>query len=257
MTPAAEGLAMRPVAWSMVEREPETWRMAAGREKPTIDVFAPYWSTASSTALEEIRRLEADFELVIHYDDTRYPEWVRERASKLEGGGYPLLWWTTEGAGHAVAWSSAVRFCQAFEATTVPAPVIASPAGGYPIHRQRWHILGNWQPSLEQLLEHLVEHPNHRGKVDPAWFTQIAALPQGREMLLSFHDDDHEGRVKWEYVRRLDSISTTAVAARPVTAGRAPLGGSMPQPTMPVYRTTRCPGGRCPTGGILSRWLKG
>lgn len=198
-------------------------------ERPTIDVFAPYWSSHSSTQMPAIEALRADYEVVIHFDDTQYPQWVRDRASQHEGGGYPLLWWQIDDdSAKAYQWTSAADFCRAYEATTAPAPVLSQRQGGYPVHRQRFNIEGDWNPTLEKLVQHLLTNSNHQGKWDATWLAQL-----NRAELLSLHDDDHEGRVRGEYVRR-PTVRVQAVVK-------------------PAAAVARCPGGVCPTQYATSK----
>ncbi|MFI5404968.1 MAG: hypothetical protein ACHQ1D_00495 [Nitrososphaerales archaeon] len=222
-----------PILWDMqpvqaeIKLGPKT-ELLLQNSNPHLYVFAPYWSSKSSSALQEIEKLSADYNLHIEYDDSKFPQHIKNFASSIEGGGYPVIWWKVSPTeGKVREWTSNSDFCIAYENTTAPAPVISQSVGGYPVHKQRWNISGNWNPSLPTVVNHLKTNQNHKGKVDPSWIDNIAKQPSGRAQLLSFHDDDHEGRVKWEYVRKPIPVK------------------QVPKKTM-VYRPA-CPNGRCPT----------
>lgn len=81
------------------------------------------------------------------------------------------------------------------------------PRAAYPTRGKLWSGCGGWQ--------HLASG-QHAGKFDPAWLQSLSNAE-----LQALHSDDHEGRVKWEYVVR--------------GAGKAPA------------KSGGCPGGICPT----------
>lgn len=58
----------------------------------------------------------------------------------------------------------------------------------YPTRRSLWSGCGSWK--------HLTQG-EHRGKFDPTWLQGLSW-----NELQSLHSDDHEGRVKWQYVVR-------------------------------------------------------
>lgn len=80
--------------------------------------------------------------------------------------------------------------------------VTVQTSGGYPV-RGNW-----WSHSDGNLRRHLMSG-QHRGKFEAAWLNSLS----GAE-LESLHSDDHEGRVKWSYVRKTAAVS--APAATPV-----------------------------------------
>ena len=80
---------------------------------------------------------------------------------------------------------------------------------GYPVRGGWWTGCGGWR--------HLMQG-EHAGKFDAAWLQSLS-----NSEIQSLHSDDHEGRVKWQYV------------SRPAIA-RAP--AYQPQ--------NNCPGGVCP-----------
>lgn len=114
-----------------------------------------------------------------------------------------------------------------------PAAVIApSPRSGYPVRGGHWSIGASWNASRSAVLTHL-QGGQHAGKWDPAW---LATLSHAE--LLSLHDDDHEGRVKWAHVRR------PTTAPRPAQQPAKRSRGVVRMFARPSGAT--CPGGRCP-----------
>lgn len=95
------------------------------------------------------------------------------------------------------------------ETTVVRRQTVAS----YPVHAQRWNILGNWNPARGVIINHLLTHPNHRGKFDRAYLESLS-----RAQLLSIHDDDHDQRVQWAYVNRRASSTIIARSTAPTPA---------------------------------------
>lgn len=81
----------------------------------------------------------------------------------------------------------------------------------YPTRRSNWSYPGN-------IRQHVMSG-EHRGKLDPAW---VAA--QSDASLRAWHSDDHERRVKWEYVVRPSTTPATA-AAKPKGASNCPTNG--------------------------------
>ncbi len=109
-----------------------------------------------------------------------------------------------------------------------PEPVAAiSRHQSYPTAHRRanWSYPGN-------IRQHVLSG-EHRGKLDPAW---VAA--QSDASLRAWHSDDHEGRVRWEYVVRPSASSSPPQA----------------QPRAAVY----CPSGNCPTSrpGLFQGWFR-
>ena len=109
-----------------------------------------------------------------------------------------------------------------------PAPVVQAEASEFPnyptstgnpnTHSRRWTGLSGWQ--------HL-NSGQHRGKFDVAWLQTLTWAE-----LQSLHDDDHEGRVKWEH-----AVRGNAKASPQASGG--------------------CPGGVCPVGvGLFSRFIR-
>lgn len=96
----------------------------------------------------------------------------------------------------------------------------------YPTHPQRWNVNGNWNPSREQLVAHLMGG-QHAGKFSGAYLNSLSVAE-----LKSLHDDDHEGRVQDGYVQQA-AIATKPPAVTPAAST--------------VRYASPCPGGRCPT----------
>lgn len=83
----------------------------------------------------------------------------------------------------------------------------------YPVHAQRWNILGVWNVARGTVISHLLTHPNHRGKFDRLYLESLS-----RAELLALHDDDHDGRVRWAYVNRRQSSAVVARSTQPMRA---------------------------------------
>jgi hypothetical protein len=96
----------------------------------------------------------------------------------------------------------------------------------YPTHSQRWNVAGNWSPSREQLVAHLMGG-QHAGKFSQSYLNGLSVAE-----LKSLHDDDHEGRVQSSYVQQV-ATKSTAPAVTPATTT--------------VRYASPCPGGKCPT----------
>jgi hypothetical protein len=83
-----------------------------------------------------------------------------------------------------------------------PAPVAAIKTG-YPVHPTRWTYPGEIHSHLKS--------GQHSGKW-PAWWIDTLTRQQAE----SLHDDDHEGRVKWDFVSGRASTKTTSPSPPPV-----------------------------------------
>lgn len=116
-----------------------------------------------------------------------------------------------------------------------PAEVATVPTSGhYPLRGGWWSVSGNWHPTKGVLVNHLAGASQHRGKFHRDWLNSLTAAE-----LNSLHSDDHEGRLKRQYVNTSSEAPTeTAVApAQPLKA-----------PAVRRAAPTRryCP--TCPTG---------
>jgi hypothetical protein len=92
-----------------------------------------------------------------------------------------------------------------------PAPVAAPAKTGYPVHAGiKWTgpdgRIGSASAS------HLSNHPNHANKFPADWLKTLTHAE-----IQSLHDDDHDGRVKWEYVPGRAPAKT--IPANPVVPG--------------------------------------
>ena len=87
---------------------------------------------------------------------------------------------------------------------------------GYPIRSSWWTGCGSWQ--------HLAVG-EHIGKFDQTWLKSLS-----NEEIQSLHSDDHEKRVKWEFVVRPQVQKVQATT----------------QPQMRLSVRTDCPNGKCP-----------
>jgi hypothetical protein len=113
----------------------------------------------------------------------------------------------------------------------VAAPKPQAVAASYPTRG------GHWTHSDPDLIHHLQTHGNHA-----ADFRGVDLSKFSREELEAMHSDDHEGRLKRQYL----APTTTRV---PVTTARA------------TQTSAYCPSGRCPnvsaSGGLFSGRLFG
>lgn len=119
-----------------------------------------------------------------------------------------------------------------------PAEVAQVPTSGhYPLRGSWWSVGSNWRPSHAQLVSHLSGASAHRGKFELAWLQSLSAAE-----LNSVHSDDHEGRLKGQYVNKMEaSVSrstNTAPQVAPQPVKRAPARRAVPR--------TYCP--TCPRG---------
>lgn len=106
-------------------------------------------------------------------------------------------------------------------AVVPPSPPTAAPrlvtvqkpkqSAQYPVHPQRWSVRGSWNPSREQVLQHLLSDPNHSGRFDRQWLSSLS-----REQLLSLHDDHHDGRVSARQPVRQSSSSPCPTGVCPL-----------------------------------------
>lgn len=89
------------------------------------------------------------------------------------------------------------------------APVSAFPH--YPLRSSYWSGCPNWT--------HLTVGP-HRGKFDSEWLKGLS-----NPELQSLHADDHEGRVKWDFVVRGEGSAAKAPAMQNCPPGGCPPSG--------------------------------
>jgi len=73
-------------------------------------------------------------------------------------------------------------------------PVPTQTKIGYPLRAACWSGCGSWQ--------HMTKG-EHAGKYSSQWLKSLTW-----QELQSLHSDDHEGRVKWEYVIRPSMVLT-------------------------------------------------
>lgn len=133
------------------------------------------------------------------------------------------------------------------------APVAPRRTSGYPTRGNNWNIEGDWNASRERIIAHLLTHQNHRGHFSRAWLETLS-----RQQLLSLHSDDHEHRVKTQYVAQAALTKNEKKIVKDF--GRVVYGtkdGRHPGPLGsairgffgdPRYqqRASACPNGRCP-----------
>lgn len=115
------------------------------------------------------------------------------------------------------------------ETATVPT------SGHYPLRGGWWSVNGNWRPSKSYLVSHLADASQHRGKFDRVWLNSLTSAE-----LNSVHSDDHERRLKSQYVNKFDTTVPPQVA-KPA-AKKAPAV----RRAAPTRRGTYCP--TCPYG---------
>lgn len=140
------------------------------------------------------------------------------------GCGRPLnaytLWWLCEGK----------------EFPNVPDPVVEPLKqvvnGHYPVR-------GSWWSHPGDIRSHLVNAPQHRGKFDVAWMNSLS-VPE----LKSLHSDDHEGRVKWQFVNKYGMAKVEATKPAVVQAPKPQVQPAMVVRPQRVYYQNYCP--NCP-----------
>jgi len=116
--------------------------------------------------------------------------------SKRQTEGFPHFRWMVDGkwSGEAHGWYGPAAFREAFKRSqSAPASAKSDPsnrsgAAFYPIRGNWWSGCGSWQ--------HLTQG-EHRGKFDPAWLSRLSWAE-----IQSLHSDDHDHRVKWQYVNK-------------------------------------------------------
>ena len=124
---------------------------------------------------------------------------------------------------------------------------------GYPVRGNHWSYPGNSRGSL---IRHL-QSGQHAGKFSSGWLNTLSY-----QQLLSAHDDDHEGRLKTQYIRMAQVQSKQEAKAEEKKAkaiGKIIFGTSDGRHPGPVggwirglfgdvrYRSgSGCPGGVCP-----------
>lgn len=106
-----------------------------------------------------------------------------------------------------------------------PRPLSLQAGGKYPLRSGWWSVDDVWNASRSFVLNHLQRVGIHGGKFDSDWLASLS-----RAELHSLHSDDHERRVRWEYVER------KAARAPPVRS--CPSGGC-PSGQCPLSRSTR------------------
>lgn len=94
-----------------------------------------------------------------------------------------------------------------------PAPQIKATverSGGYPLRGRWWSVEGVRRPSKSFIVSHLMGG-KHRGKFNRNWLNSLSLSE-----LHSVHSDDHEERLKWQYVNGTQQVSVTQPAKQPV-----------------------------------------
>lgn len=121
-------------------------------------------------------------------DPNRYPKWLTMPL--------PVVTWSAFGKGYYADYTDMATLGRRYDKTQIK-PVAAAPkttrAYGYPERGAHWTYPGS---SRQDLIEHLLDG-EHRGKFDRSWLATLST-----EQLRSLHDDDHEGRVQWQYAAR-------------------------------------------------------
>jgi hypothetical protein len=99
---------------------------------------------------------------------------------------------------------------------------------GYPVRQ-------NWWFHPAEIHAHL-KSGEHKGKWPAEWVDGLTG-PEAE----SLHSDDHEGRVRWEYVPKA-KVPQPAEATTPAP----PLTTYAPTYTLPSFNVGGCPNGKCP-----------
>lgn len=119
-------------------------------------------------------------------------------------------------------------------------PKVEQPVAYYPTHPVRWNVNGHWNYSREYIIEHLMQG-EHRGKFSREWLEALSM-----KELQSAHDDDHENRVKWEYVGKPTFKTPDSV----------PIRRTVKTTPVKTRKVENCPDGNCPRGGFLRNLFK-
>ena len=125
---------------------------------------------------------------------------------------------------------------QVIKQVAYPEPPMRRDVHGNEIPPNHWSILGDHNPTREEVIRHLMSHGNHSGKFSESWLRA-----QSTQALRTLHDHDHEGSVKWSYVPNGKPVSTPAIRVSTQSPAR-----TTTRQTVRTY-STYCPNGRCPT----------
>lgn len=154
------------------------------QKKITVHLYSPKTWTCLPCALA-IKDLQdhPGIKLVVHKDDER-PEYFKDKQ-------WPILHW---GPGNAwvEGWPGKTKFlAKLFDDKSEP-PVL-KPVAIKDSHGSHWSVMGDWTPSREKTLNHLVStHGFQRNRIDKLNLGQ----------LLTLHDLVHTGRVNKNTVSR-------------------------------------------------------
>jgi len=113
-----------------------------------------------------------------------------------------------------------------------PAPTVAT-SGNYPLRGAHWSVDGDWNPPIQQLVQHL-RSPMHQHLFPAGWNIERWAYQE----LLSLHDDLHE-------------------TGRPRGGGNGLTEPFGTQIATPAYRYPAGGGYGVPTGGYRGSWSNG
>ena len=103
---------------------------------------------------------------------------------------------------------------------------------GYPLNPVNWNVNGYWNYSRDYIITHLTQG-QHARKFNRGWLNSLSL-----KELQSLHDDDHEGRVHWDYV---NGGLKEVVKAKPVSVKTAAT-----KPVVFRQVSAYCPDGNCP-----------
>jgi signal recognition particle subunit SEC65 len=225
------------------------------RTTPRVNVYVQ-----GAKQFEQLKKFAVCVPQIEFAIDLNVPAWVTE---------FPAYAWRGDDGEEYYTTGTLVDFTRKFQdrnpsfAERVQFDYVEAHDLGYPIRGGHWSVGSNWNPSKPEAIYHLLYHPNHSGKFSATWLEG-----ESLESLLSLHDDDHEGRVKTQFVnktseprvivknKRPEAVEVEAVQVEPDrTAYAAPVQTApvlnLYQPsrqTRRVYRSRGgCPGGRCPT----------
>jgi len=121
---------------------------------------------------------------------------VKSPPAWTNGKTFPILHWETQhGWKYQEGWSGTSHFLAAFTSSQKQVTKPSVVATRYPIRGSWWTGCSDWR--------HLTQG-EHAGKFDHNWLRSLS-----NSEVQSLHSDDHENRVKWQYVVRGSGTSSS------------------------------------------------
>ena len=168
-----------------------------------LDLYAPTWCPHCTQAKKDVAELSKDFEVRIQTDSELFPKFINDQAAK-SGWGYPLVHWETRSkSGRMAVWTGLEAFRK--HDTKDNALAVTTPIK-YPTRGGLWSFPGSGKTAL---INHLMSG-RHAGKFSKKWLETLSL-----SSLSSLHSDDHEGRVKYQYITGSGAVPVKASAYCP------------------------------------------